>query len=347
MSVILYLGDSRLLSTSAHRAYALERLGHTVIIKDPNKIVAEHINSKWLSPLHYHTGYRFLQSQLVNWVSQIKKETVKVDLIWVDSGHLFGTGCLKVLKTFECPVVLYNVDDPTGKRDGHRFDSLLKAISFYDLVIVVRKETKEECEKIGAKKVMEVLRSYDEIAHQPFSDISNIPNEFKSDVAFIGTWMRHENRDKFLFELKQQNIPISIWGDRWNKSKYWEDLKSSYRGGALAGREYVAAIQGAKICLGLLSKGNRDLHTQRSLEVPFAGGLFCAERTVEHQKMYREGVEAVFWANADECAKVCKELLNNDDLRESIRTAGMLRVKELSTGNEDVCKRILDELNIK
>jgi hypothetical protein len=159
--------------------------------------------------------------------------------------------------------------------------------------------------------------------------------------------MRHEKRDEFMLELINQGVPLSIWGGRWMKSPHWEALKSSYRGGSLSGREYVAAMQGAKICLGLLSKGNRDLHTQRSLEVPFAGGLFCAERTTEHQEIYQEGKEAVFWADAAECANICKKLLQDDPLRESIRLAGMQKVRALGVGNEDICRKVLKEIKIK
>ena len=58
--------------------------------------------------------------------------------------------------------------------------------------------------------------------------------------------------------------------------------------------------------------------------------------------MYKEGVEAVFWSDVDECARLCKELLADDEKRERIRLAGMKRVRELHAGNEDVCKTILN-----
>ncbi|MFD2934219.1 CgeB family protein [Spirosoma flavum] len=342
MASILYFGDSNQSSTSAHRANALKRLGHTVVIKDPFEKVAEFPAAKWTGPIHYRTGYRLLQVWIAKWVSTIISTTKQPDLVWVDSGELFGPEIIKTMKSLACPVVLYNVDDPTGKRDGHRFDSLVQAIPLYDVLVVVRRETEEECLRLGAKRVMRVFRSYDEKAHNPFTDEEAIPASFKSDVVFIGTWMRHEKRDEFILELINKGVPISIWGDRWTKSPYWKSLQSVYRGGALGGREYVAAIQGAKICLGFLSKGNRDLHTQRSLEVPYAGGLFCAERTAEHLDLYREGVDAVFWSDAAECATVCHQLLENDSQREAIRLSGMRRVREGRVGNEDICKKVLD-----
>ena len=344
MSRILYLGDSSPSSTSAHRANALGRLGNSVNIRDPYKPLKGQLQSRWLGPLHFRTGYRFLNGQVNSWLKETIANESKPDLIWVDSGELFGPQSLKILKQMNCPIVLYNVDDPTGKRDGKRFASLISAITSYDLVVVVRKETESECKALGVKNVMLVYRSYDEVEHRPFKSIDEIPNEFKSDVAFIGTWMRHERRDEFLLKLISAGIPVTIWGDRWNKSPGFSKLKPYWRGPALGGRDYVAALQGAKICLGLLSKGNRDLHTTRTLETPYAGGLFCAERTSEHTQLYKEGVEAVFWSDADECARVCKQLLNDSTLRENIRDAGMRRVRANKVGNEDICRSILNAL---
>ncbi|WP_069660967.1 CgeB family protein [Arcticibacter eurypsychrophilus] len=341
MANIIYIGDSNLNSTAAHRAKSLERLGHVIIQKDPYEI----FTSRRFEFIHFRTGYFFMQNRINQWAKDIIHTVQKPDLIWVDGGELLGPQCLKILKTFNIPIVLYNIDDPTGKRDGRKFDSLIKALPYYDQVVVVREETERECIKLGAKRVLRVLRSYDEVSHQPYIQVADIPARFKSEVVFIGTWMRHEKRDEFFLELMKYNIPIRIWGDRWQKSPYWNSLKFVYGGGSLSGRDYVAAMQGAKICLGLLSKGNRDLHTTRSLEIPYAGGLLCAERTTEHLEMYTEGVEAVFWADAKECAAVCSELLSNDARRESIRQAGMQRVRSNSVGNEDICQSILDEMN--
>jgi hypothetical protein len=284
---------------------------------------------------------------MANWIEQVLALVDKPDLVWVNSGELLGQGCMQILKRIGCPIVLYNNDDPTGGRDGNRFDSLITAIPYYDLCAVLREINILEYKSKGAKRVLRVFMSYDEVVHQPYTDISEIPLKFRSEVAFIGTWMRHENRDKFLLELIAQGIPVSIWGGRWAKSPHWSVLKPYYRGGALGGRDYVAAIQGAKICLGLLSKGNRDLHTRRSVEVPFAGGLLCAERTSEHMNMYDEGTEAVFWSDASECADVCKRLLADEHLREKIKMRGREKVESLKVGNEDICREILRNVFLK
>jgi hypothetical protein len=76
--------------------------------------------------------------------------------------------------------------------------------------------------------------------------------------------------------------------------------------------------------------------------VPFIGGLLCAERTPEHEWMYREGSEASFWAHAAECAERCRWLLEHPDERRRIAAAGRARVLQLGLSNDAVVGGIID-----
>ena len=340
---ILYLGDSRIGTNSLYRANALSRLGHEVTHLDPWLKMYSGRDNVWCDRVHYSTGYLFVQ-----WImrARLKRELEKLgrsyDAAWVTSGELFGPGIVRDLKAAGTRTVLFNMDDPTGSRDGARWLSLRAAITEYDLCALVREESVKEFSERGAHRVMRVCSGYDELEHRPFLNVADIHPDLRSKVAFVGTWM--EDRDDFMAKLIERKVPVSIWGNRWQKSPRWNKIKSAWRGPALAGRDYAGAIQGAKICLGLLSRGNRDRKTTRSAEIPYAGGLLCAERTSEHLAMYREGYEAVFWSDADECARLCHELLADAPRREAIRQAGRRRVLELKIGNEDCCRRILREL---
>lgn len=342
---ILYIGHADPGSTSCHRADALIRLGHDVFLADPYAALFKCLQGQIRGALHYRTGYRLIQTAVCAWVLGLLKQHENwPEVIWVDGGELIGVKAAIKLRQFGCPTILYNIDDPTGHRDGHRWDSLLSALPAYDLCVVVREENVKEFYDLGARNVYRVWRSYDEMAHRPFDIIAKVPSEFRSDVAFVGTWIRGEERDEFLLALIDQGINVAIWGDRWEKSPGWSKLNAHWRGQALSGREYVASLQGAKVALGFLSSGNRDLHTTRSAEIPYAGGLLCAQRTVEHLAMYREGEEAVFWDDAVECAEVCRKLLDDDALREKIRQQGMTRIRSGSYGNESICNEILAQL---
>ncbi len=343
---ILYIGNSAPSSTSQHRANALIRLGHEVHIIDPYSTFSHQLKNRILGAIHFRSGYRLLQPSMDNWVNTILQFHTKnlPDLVWVNGGELIGNNAISKLRQLNRPLILYMNDDPTGGRDGNKFDSLLKALPNYNLCAVVRNQNLTEFLQLGVPKVLRVWMSYDEILHKPSNDFAHIPLKFQTDVAFIGTWMKNENRDQFLLHLIESGLNVSIWGDRWQKSPLWAKLQNYWRGGALSGQNYVSAIQGAKICLGLLSKGNRDLHTTRSMEIPYAGGLLCAERTTEHLELYTENKEAVFWKDADECASKCLDLLSNPDKRENIRIAGMKRVLENKVGNEDICRQIISAI---
>jgi hypothetical protein len=57
--------------------------------------------------------------------------------------------------------------------------------------------------------------------------------------------------------------------------------------------------------------------------------------------MYREGEEALFWESADECAKVCLDILRDDERRRRISAAGLARSIANGNHNETVMNAIL------
>ena len=95
--------------------------------------------------------------------------------------------------------------------------------------------------------------------------------------------------------------------------------------GWLDGAQYQAAVAAAEISIALLSKGNADIHTTRSLEIPALGSLLCGERTPDHLALYDEGTEAFFWSDAAECARICLDLLGDPARLAAARAAGYAR----------------------
>lgn len=249
---------------------------------------------------------------------------------------------MKVLREIQAPIILYTNDDPTGSRDGSRFARLRDSLSLYDLCAVVRKVNVEEFYSHGARSVIRVPMSYDEVVHRPLQPDEMVEPSFKSDVCFVGTWRRGERREQLLRFLSDCGITMKIWGSRWEKCPDQELVDRHFQGSHLAGRDYVKAIASSEVALSFLSHGNRDLHTRRSVEIPYAGGLLYTERTSEHEEMFKDGHEAVFWSSPKELVEACLALVNDKAKRHQIREAGMKRVRNLKTGNEDVCKSILE-----
>lgn len=264
------------------------------------------------------------------------------DLVFVDSGSLVSSSLIKSLKRSGSKVVNYNHDDPFGPRDWTRFEIYRKAAASYDLLVVVRKENINEAYECGAKNVLHLFRLADEVTHRPRPIDSATMNQWAHDVIFIGTWM--PERGPFIKGLIDRGVKVQVFGSGWSKAPEWSHIRSHVTERPLKGDDYAHAIQCAKVCLGLLSKDNRDLHTTRSLEIPSLGGLLCAQRTNEHIQMYQEGVEAVFWSDLDECATVCADLLSNEVKRDQIAKAGHQRFLQSGHTTENMLRLVIANL---
>jgi spore maturation protein CgeB len=331
---ITYIGHAH--GSSLHRIKAFERLGHNISVIDPWNWLG---NSKFITYWIYYGGgigfWMLLDNRLIYEVQKSRP-----DIIWVNQGEFLGPNCIKLLRSLNVPIVNQISDDPFGGRDKNRFFQFKKALPFYDLLVVRRKINISEAKSYGARHVVFKWLSADEIAHAPRILTYNEQQNFCSQVAFIGTWM--PERGKFMTELIEREIPVSIWGSRWTKAPEWKQIKPHWRGPSMYDDEsYSAVILASRICLGLLSKGNRDLHTRRSIEIPSLGSLLCGERTSEHQTLYKENTEAVFWSNSEECANICKELLADEKLRTEIANMGHERAIQNNLFNEPILESIL------
>lgn len=332
---ILYLGPDG--GTSRHRACALARLGHAVHLVDPRRMLAR---SSLIDLVEWKVHPAPLAALVHPRVLREIRDR-RFDLALVDSGSLVGPDLVQALKAQCMRVVNINVDDPFGHRDGVRFSAYRAAVPFYDLVVVVRKENVAEAHAWGARRVLHVFRAADEIEHAPRPIDDAIREQWKSDVAFVGTWM--PERGPFLTRLVELGVPLAIFGGRWEKAPEHQPLRVALRTGHIEGDRYCYAIQCAQICIGLLSAGNRDLHTQRSLEIPSLGSVLCAQRTREHEDLYQDGFEAVFWDSAEECARVCTDLLRDPERRTEIARRGRLRNLANGHFNEALLRRVIDE----
>lgn len=337
---ILYLGPTSRSTTSGHRAAALQRLGHTVAGVN---IISSFNFNRLESKIHYITGYRFIQRHICDALkAPLAELPLDYDLIWIDGGQYFGRQVLSWLKKeFTAPIILYNIDDPTGPRYACSFHTLKKSLHHYSLCVFVRQESSLEALALGAKRVVTVSRSFDEVEHFQVSEDTCVNDEIHS-LSFLGTNIPGERRDVFLFNLLRDGVPLRIFGNLYERSRFWDEIKPFHQKAAIKS-DYVSLIQASFACLGLLSHQNRDLITTRSLEIPACSGIFCAECSSEHQLLYENQVEALFWPHPREIPRLFRRL-ENPELRSSIKAASRDRILELGFGNEDICRYILSLL---
>lgn len=322
--------------TSRQRADALSRLGHTVSVVDPWSWLPK---SRWTGRwLHYAGGFGFdvaLTGRIYRKVTETKPE-----FIFVNQGEFIGPGILRKFREFRVPIVNYANDNPFSKKSEARFRNYRKALALYDLVVVTFAENVDQAHRAGARNIKRVYLCADEVTHAQRQLTADEQLQFGSDVGFIAQWA--PERGPFMARLIELGIPLSIWGDRWEKAAEWAALKPHWRGPGMFNGNFAKVIQSAKISLCLLSKTNGNLHTGRSITIPVLGSVLCAERSSEHQELYYEGTEAVFWSDAKECAAVCKALLTNEPRRLAIAQRGHERAFRNNHFNEPVMASIIE-----
>jgi len=336
---ILYIGDGNSQTTSFQRYAALGRLGHSVRLVSEVEFIPR-VN-RVVGKLHFLSGYRYLQTTIQkNLLHSIENNlgNSSADLVWVDCGWWCGPRVIQLLKSYSPRVILFNIDDPTGPREPYFWHSLRSAANQFSTVFTVREETKCDFEKLGCPQVARIWRGYDEVAHAPNHVTGSSVDHLSSEVALIATCM--EDRPEFAKDLIDMGVPLSIWGNGWQACRNWKTIKKHFRGRALENQAYVTAVENSKLCLGVLSKGNRDQHTQRSSEIPFANGVLCAERTPEHERMFPNG-EALLWKDSRECADIVLASLHQPLLLEDLRRRGRQRIIDLGLGNETLLKNCL------
>lgn len=336
---MLYIGLDD--GTSLDRANAYRRLGHEVTHLNTRRLLP---HGQWIDHITWQLGDYWLSSLLYRRLAQWLAGK-HFDYCHVDASEWLGPAAVRLLKQHCTKVVNYNIDDPTGPRDSKRFMCYRRAVPEYDLLCVVRHENIDEVKALGARQVLCVRRSADEVSHAPRKITETDRLTWAADVLFIGTWM--PERGPFLLELIRLGVPLTIRGARWQKAPEWPALKNHWKGGHLTGDDYAKAIQCAKVNLGLVSEGNRDQHTTRSAEIPALGGLLCAKRTDDHAQMYQDNKEAVFWDTPEECAQICLNLVHNSHVAEAIRNAGAARCRDNGYLNQRVCGQLLEASEIK
>jgi len=333
---ILYV--SRNVGTTKLRFQILEKLGHDVTFVNPNSALPK---SRLAGPWLWRFGGPGYDRLAANYLApRVKGQTW--DVAWVDSGDVVGRRAMKILKSVAKKVMLFNVDNPFVARDGRRWDILKTVLAEYDLYVTVRASTVDLAAMHGSRRTVRLFQACDKDVNtrKTLSD-ADIAH-FSSDVSFIGTWM--PGRDDFAADLLARGVPLKVFGPNWEKSPRFEQLKGAVVAGELSSTDYAKALQCAKICVGLISKGNVDEHTQRSVEVPTIGSVLCAERTDDHLALYEDGKEALFWETVDECAQQCLDLLKDPERLKSVAEAGHRRALANNHFYEPMMTHVLEDL---
>jgi hypothetical protein len=325
---IIFVGDLSPYSRSTQRCRTLRELGHEVfeVPSYPPTTVPERVKPPRLI-------LRILNK--LGWVPDLAAANTRLlarlaetpcDLVWIEKGVSIRPQALQMARQLVpgVRVVSYSEDDMTRRHNYSR--RYVACLPHYDCVFTTKSynTAPEELPALGARRVVFVDKSFDPHTRRPLPVTPAQQAALGGDVGFIGTFERA--RAEAMLALAQRGVPVRVFGNGWRR---WVGRHPLLRveNRPLLGDDFARAIGATRINLCFLRKLNRDLQTDRSVEIPACGGFMLAERTAEHQRLFSEDLEAAYFDvdRPEELFAKVEYYLAHEDIRATVAERGRAR----------------------
>ncbi len=344
---ILFVGSIHEGSEPVQQINALTDLGHKVdSVSDTPFNFAPGINyepsfmdrvrHKLLIPLDKTK----INSRLID-----KVKGFKPDIIWVAKSMVLKPKTIKTIKKLfpEIKWIWFSGDDMYARHNQSRW--FLQCLPLYDVVFTTKSYNcnEDELPSLGAKKVVFIPKSFDPNMHFPVDIVDEDCKKLGAEVGFIGTF--ELDRAQKMLHLAKCGYKVRVWGNGWDS---WinEHPNLIIENKPLYNEDFRKSVCATKINLCFLRKLNRDLHTNRSIEIPAFAGFMLAERSSEHEELFVDGDEAVFFDinNLDELANKVDYYLKHDEERNKIASNGRERCLNSDYSMQARVKEMLDNI---
>ncbi len=327
---MLFIGDLNDYSKGYSRLCAARDLGvpveaiSSIPVQSGDTGYAEITNFFKLAwKLGFHLDLEKINKRVVE-----KAREMSPDIIWIEKGNMVWPGTLRRLRKL-CPnarLVSYSDDDMFNSLN--RTWAYRLGVKHYDTVFTTKSynANPNELPSFGAHHVVMVDKAYDPAHHMPVELTSEEHEWLDDDVGFIGSF-EQPRADDMLY-LAQQGIRVRVWGNGWESFDPKEPNLIVERRALVNTNNnplYSKGICSTKINLAFLRKANRDLQTDRTIEIPACGAFMMAEYSDEHAALFEEDKEAVYFRSRTELVEKIRYYLEQDATRETISGAGRAR----------------------
>lgn len=328
-------------NTCLHRTWALERFNDVRRIDSTlkNNILWYRIVNRLF--VRYRLPIRFYNRLLAKEIRQ-EIQTNEYDIVWIDKGIFIEPNVLKFIKQRQphCLIVGFSPDNMDERHNQSQL--YLESFPFYDCHITTKSYIIQALKDMGGKRILFTNKTYEQTFHHPYKLSLEEKERLGGKVGFIGAW--EEERCRSILYLAKNGIPVRVWG-----GGRWLHYKGLYpnlviEGCGLFTDDYPKALAAFDISLCFLRKINYDLQTARTMEIPACGSLLVAERTSEHEQLFQDGKEAVFFSSDEELLERVQYYLTHEEERLAIAEAGMMRCKISGYSNDATMRRLLKEV---
>lgn len=219
------------------------------------------------------------------------------DILFISKGLYIGSNLItSIKKNYPSLKIVYFSNDNINLKHNTSI-SVRNYLKYVDLIVTMNIPSY----KLNYSNVLYINKSYSPIHHFP------VYLKKKYDILFIGTY--EKDRYLSLLYITKLGLKVTVFGNDWDHIKSTKNLTIMYK--SVVGKEYRECISSARITLCFLRKKNRDTQTSRSFEIPACGGFMIAERTIEHEKLFKENKNVELFSSNDELYRKCLHYLNH------------------------------------
>lgn len=316
---ILLVGETNPGSRTPQRLRALRELGHdvTMVPTTPPGWTYEtrpSLTARILHRLRLPTDPAGANSRMI-------QAAAAADIVVLDNARMIRPAALKAVRRTapQARLVWYSEDDTLNP--VHRSRWLEAAIPLFDLWVTTKSFNAQagEVPALGARRVVFVDNSFCPHAHAPLAIGSAERAEFGAAISFVGTFEGPRAAD--LLALARAGFAVKVWGNGWHGLAGVES-RLTVMGRPVYDDDYRRVVAASDVNLCFLRKGNRDLQTCRSMEIPAMGGFMMHEASPEMTRLFAPGIEAAYFATRDELLTGAARWLTDAPGRGKIAAAG-------------------------
>lgn len=234
------------------------------------------------------------------------------DLIVIDNARIIRPATLRQIRrqTPNIRLIWYSEDDTINP--VHRSRWMEGCIPLYDLWVTTKSFNAHprEVPKLGARRVLFVNNSYCRHTHAPIAIDDEQRIRWGAAVSFVGTYEAAREND--ILALAQAGINVRVWGNGWPDPER-RPTGLSIENRPVYGDDYRRVVAASDINLCFLRKGNRDLQTCRSLELPAMGACMLHEASPEVESLFTANTEALYFADTRSLIETARLWLDRPD----------------------------------
>jgi|SRR5437588_4635102 len=266
-------------------------------------------------------GFRSFNQALIMQAREFRPDVT----IIVKGAHVSPETLMRIRGYGSC-LVNFATDDPFNSANSTR--ELVAGIPIYDIYACTKRAIMPDVIAAGAQQVIYVKFGYKPQVHFPEMPTNEEERRrFSADVTFIGGC--DSDRIPFLETLKRclPGARLRLYGVYWDRVP---SLREHWCGFAF-GRDFRLAVGSSAVVLNLVRRANRDDHVMRTFEIPACGGFMMCERTTEHEALFQDGREAIFFDSAEDMVSRIEHFIQRPSRRGRIAELGCSTVR--SGGN--------------